>query len=194
MFDARMLAFPPRLPDQPIFYPVLERGYAIQIARDWNAPSEQSRFAGFVTEFEIAGDYLTQFPEKTVGSSLHRELWVPSDRLAEFNTQIRGPIRITNAFFSVSYIGFVPDRFGLAGKTAAEQLKCMAATLGYSGMDFVLETAANNKAIYLNFPFWVSGSFSEHVLPDGKRQQTIAALREVWDQRFSEIPLYVPPP
>lgn len=29
--------FPPRLPEQPIFYPVLNEQYAIQIARDWNA-------------------------------------------------------------------------------------------------------------------------------------------------------------
>ena len=30
-------AFPPRLPEQPIFYPVLNEEYAAQIARDWNA-------------------------------------------------------------------------------------------------------------------------------------------------------------
>ena len=29
--------YPPRLPEQPIFYPVLEEEYARQIARDWNA-------------------------------------------------------------------------------------------------------------------------------------------------------------
>jgi hypothetical protein len=29
--------FPPRLPQQPIFYPVLSEEYAVQIARDWNA-------------------------------------------------------------------------------------------------------------------------------------------------------------
>ena len=29
-------AFPPRLPEQPIFYPVLNEGYAVKIARDWN--------------------------------------------------------------------------------------------------------------------------------------------------------------
>jgi hypothetical protein len=28
--------FPPRLPEQPIFYPVLTEAYATQIARDWN--------------------------------------------------------------------------------------------------------------------------------------------------------------
>jgi hypothetical protein len=28
-------AFPPRLPEQPIFYPVVQEDYAVQIARDW---------------------------------------------------------------------------------------------------------------------------------------------------------------
>lgn len=31
--------FPPRLPDQPIFCPVLNEGYARQIAREWNGPA-----------------------------------------------------------------------------------------------------------------------------------------------------------
>ncbi|MBO9582019.1 MAG: hypothetical protein J7498_14095 [Sphingobium sp.] len=29
-----MRAFPPRLPEQPIFYPVTTRDYAVKIARD----------------------------------------------------------------------------------------------------------------------------------------------------------------
>lgn len=41
-------AFPPRLPEQPIFYPVTNEEYAIQIARDWNVPASGS---GFVTCF-----------------------------------------------------------------------------------------------------------------------------------------------
>ena len=36
---ADMRAFPPRLPDQPIFYPVLSEDYAAKIARDWNVPA-----------------------------------------------------------------------------------------------------------------------------------------------------------
>ena len=35
-------AFPPRLPEQPIFYPVLDEEYAIQIARDWNAKDSRN--------------------------------------------------------------------------------------------------------------------------------------------------------
>ena len=34
-----MRAFPPRLPEQPIFYPVLSEEYAVKIARDWNVPA-----------------------------------------------------------------------------------------------------------------------------------------------------------
>ncbi len=47
IFETEMTAFPPRLPEQPIFYPVLNAPYAIKIARDWNTKSEMR--AGYVT-------------------------------------------------------------------------------------------------------------------------------------------------
>jgi hypothetical protein len=53
-----MTAFPPRLPDQPIFYPVTTEDYAIKIARDWNVPASGS---GFVTRFEVRRDCLDGF-------------------------------------------------------------------------------------------------------------------------------------
>ena len=37
--DSGWTAFPPRLPEQPIFYPVENETYARQIARDWNVTS-----------------------------------------------------------------------------------------------------------------------------------------------------------
>src|SRR5437764_665743 len=43
-------AWPPRLPDQPIFYPVLNEQYATKIARDWNAAREG---VGYVTRFRV---------------------------------------------------------------------------------------------------------------------------------------------
>jgi len=51
IYESRMQAFPPRLPEQPIFYPVLNFTYAAQIARDWNTKSHS--FAGYVTEFTV---------------------------------------------------------------------------------------------------------------------------------------------
>jgi len=47
-----MRAFPPRLPEQPIFYPVLTLEYARKIARDWNTKDERSGFVGYVLQFE----------------------------------------------------------------------------------------------------------------------------------------------
>ena len=38
--EADYRAFPPRLPEQPIFYPVLNEAYATQIARDWNTKAD----------------------------------------------------------------------------------------------------------------------------------------------------------
>ncbi|MBS0631076.1 MAG: hypothetical protein JSS11_04125 [Verrucomicrobia bacterium] len=91
-------AFPPRLAWQPIFYPVLNEAYAIQIARDWNTKDAQNGSVGYVTAFDVESDYLTQFPVKVVGGSAHEELWVPAEALAEFNRRIVGPIRVTHQF------------------------------------------------------------------------------------------------
>ena len=83
--------FPPRLPEQPIFYPVLEEEYARQIARDWNVPSSGS---GYVTRFAVRTGYLTRFPVRTAGAAIHKELWVPAGELDEFNKNILGPIEV----------------------------------------------------------------------------------------------------
>lgn len=88
-------AFPPRLPEQPIFYPVTNEDYAIQIARDWNVKSSGS---GFVTRFEVDAEYASRFPKKIVGSRVHEELWVPAEELVEFNSKIIGKIEVIHAF------------------------------------------------------------------------------------------------
>lgn len=92
-------AFPPRLPEQPIFYPVMNEEYAIHIARDWNVKTCGS---GFVTRFELETDYLQQFPIKTVGNSIHKELWVPAEELDEFNRHIVGLIEVTHKFHGIA--------------------------------------------------------------------------------------------
>src|SRR5437868_8266063 len=81
--------FPPRLPEQPIFYPVLNEEYARQIARKWNVPASGS---GYVTRFAVRNDFLSRFPEQQVGASMHRELWIPAEELVEMNGNIVGLI------------------------------------------------------------------------------------------------------
>jgi hypothetical protein len=98
-------AFPPRLSHQPIFYPVLDRDYAVQIARDWNTKDETSGFAGWVTEFEIDDGFSERYPVQVAGARQHRELWVPAEDLDQFNRHIVGRIRVTEAFVSARYAG-----------------------------------------------------------------------------------------
>lgn len=91
-------AFPPRLPEQPIFYPVLTREYAEQIAREWNTRDERSGYVGYLTEFAVDSDYLGQFEIRRVGGQEHLEYWIPAEQLEEFNCHIRGGIRIVAKF------------------------------------------------------------------------------------------------
>ena len=84
--------FPPRLPEQPIFYPVLNEEYATQIARDWNTRSGQRR--DYVTRFTVKTDFLARYEVQTVGGSMHQEYWIPAEDLPEFNLNIVGLIEV----------------------------------------------------------------------------------------------------
>ena len=87
--------FPPRLPDQPIFYPVTNEEYATQIARDWNVKASG---AGYVTRFAVRSDYLAKYQVETVGSSVHQEYWIPAADLTAFNAAIVGVIEVIAEF------------------------------------------------------------------------------------------------
>ena len=90
-------ALPPRLPGQPIFYPVLSEEYATQIARDWNARNSQSP-VGYVTRFAVKTNYLSQFTVQKVGGAEHLEYWIPAEKLGEFNQSIVGKIEVISEF------------------------------------------------------------------------------------------------
>lgn len=87
--------FPKRLAEQPIFYPVMNEEYAIQIARDWNVPASGS---GYVTKFAVNADFLKKYTVHNVGGIIHDELWVPAEELEEFNDSIIGLIEVTKTF------------------------------------------------------------------------------------------------
>ena len=88
-------SFPPRLPSQPIFYPVLDEQYAAQIARDWNT---REGGTGYVLRFQVGRSYLDRFPVRIVGARTHREHWIPAEELNDFNQHILGLIEVVNAF------------------------------------------------------------------------------------------------
>lgn len=94
--DSGWKRFPKRLIEQPIFYPVMNEEYAIQIARDWNVPASGS---GFVTKFDLPVTYIKKFKVQNVGGAIHDELWVPAEELEEFNDNIVGVITVTQSFY-----------------------------------------------------------------------------------------------
>ena len=87
--------FPPRLPEQPIFYPVLNARYAAEIARKWNVRDSGS---GYVTRFRVRTVFVQNYPVQTVGASHHQELWVPAEEIEEFNDNIVGKIEVIEEF------------------------------------------------------------------------------------------------
>ena len=91
-------AFPPRLSHQPIFYPVLNEEYAVQIARDWNTKDAASGFVGYVTRFAVRADYLSHYEVQTVGASNHQEYWILAEDLPAFNAALVSPIEVVATF------------------------------------------------------------------------------------------------
>jgi hypothetical protein len=93
--DSGFKRWRPRLPEQPIFYPVTNEAYAVQIARDWNVEASGQ---GFVTRFQVRADYMARFKVEKVGGAEHTEWWVPAEELEEFNDHIVGLIEVIRQF------------------------------------------------------------------------------------------------
>jgi hypothetical protein len=187
IYESGMRAFPPRLPEQPIFYPVLNFTYAAQIAREWNTKSHT--FAGYVTEFVVDDPYVAQFERRVVGSSVHEELWVPAEQLAEFNQHIVGRIKVSAAYFGPQFRGYVLDHFGMKGRNAVEQFVLLVGMFDYSGMDFQGEITANNLAVFLHYPFWKQYDFAGAEIAPDQKECVLSAIETVWQGVFPDISL-----
>jgi len=88
-------AWPPRLPEQPIFYPVTNEAYAKEIAIQWNI--KQSGI-GYVTRFEVNSSFMDKYDEQKVGGSRHTEWWIPAEELDELNNNIVGTIEVIGEY------------------------------------------------------------------------------------------------
>lgn len=87
--------WPPRLPEQPIFYPVTNEEYAIQIARRWNVKDSG---IGYVTRFLVRKAFMDRFPLEKVGGREHTEWWIPAEQLEELNDNIVGLIEVIGEY------------------------------------------------------------------------------------------------
>jgi len=108
-FELRLVAasayrrYPPRKPDQPIFYPVCNEAYAARIASEWNVSDPLSGYAGFVTRFAVDDEVAARYPRKVVGGREHEELWVPADEQDAFCDAFDGPIEVTRGWLGARF-------------------------------------------------------------------------------------------
>lgn len=93
-----MRAFPPRLPDQPIFYPVTTLEYARLIAADWNVRDPASGHVGHVLRFRVLEEFLDRHPPRVAGGRDLVEHWVPAAELPALNAAIVGRIEVVESF------------------------------------------------------------------------------------------------
>jgi hypothetical protein len=87
--------WPPRLPEQPIFYPVTNELYAVEIASRWNVKDSS---VGYVTRFAVRKSFMDRYSIQQVGASHHREWWIPAEELASLNDNIVGDIEVIGEY------------------------------------------------------------------------------------------------
>ena len=88
-------AWPPRLPEQPIFYPVTNEQYAQEITEQWNV---RQNGGGYVTRFLVRKEFMERYEVQIVGGRRHEEWWVPAEDLGELNENIVGKIEVISEF------------------------------------------------------------------------------------------------
>lgn len=86
--------WPPRLPEQPIFYPVTNEEYAIELTQ-WNVTDFN---VGYVTKFDVSKGFMDRYEIKCVGNKDHTEWWIPSEDLEELNENIIGKIEVIGEY------------------------------------------------------------------------------------------------
>ncbi len=93
--DSGFKRWPRRLPGQPIFYPVTNEKYAIEIASKWNVKDSK---VGYVTKFQVKKSFMDRYEVQTVGASYHTEWWIPDSDLEELNDNIVGLIDVIGEY------------------------------------------------------------------------------------------------
>ena len=93
--ESEYIRWPGRLPEQPIFYPVTNEKYAIEIAEKWNV---RDSGVGYVTRFKVRKDFMDKYEIHQVGASHHTEWWIPAEDIEELNKNIVGKIELIREF------------------------------------------------------------------------------------------------
>lgn len=172
VYDARQRRWPPRLPEQPIFYPVTRADYAAQISREWNTTSGAR--LGYVTAFELDADYARRFTPQVVGARQHEELWVPAEELDTFNDHILGPIEVIALYAGAGARGHIPSAGRWSGLDARTQW------VSIETHPHELEDLARRegRAIFANLPLWRADSTVDATI--------LSKLERAWERAHPE--------
>lgn len=87
--------WPPRLSEQPFFYPVTNEEYAKQIAMKWNVKSSG---VGYVTKFKVKKSFVDKYELNKVGGANHTEWWIPAEDIEKLNKNIVGLIEVIGEY------------------------------------------------------------------------------------------------
>lgn len=93
--DSGFTKWPPRLPEQPIFYPVANEKYAKEIAIKWNIKDSK---VGYVTKFQVKKEFMDKYEIHQVGAVHHTEWWIPANELEDLNKNIVGLIEVVGEY------------------------------------------------------------------------------------------------
>ena len=189
--ESGLREFPARLPEQPIFYPVLNAGYAREIAEGWNTKAEGG--AGYVTRFLIDDNYARKFEPQVVGGSDHKELWVPAEELEEFNSNLIGHIEVIAAYFGTSFRGSRPTialKIETDDGLADAYLRALRDMLEYNYMDFRGTVILEYRSIFCNFAYWNSAeSKADEILHKNSGHRLVDLIADCWRDNLPGINL-----
>ncbi|WP_372370389.1 hypothetical protein [Candidatus Uabimicrobium sp. HlEnr_7] len=93
--DSDCTKWPPRLPEQPIFYPVTNEKYAREITCKWNIPDDG---VGYVCRFAVTKSFAERYKIEQVGADYHTEWWIPAEDVDNLNENIVGKIELVGEY------------------------------------------------------------------------------------------------
>ncbi len=93
--DSGFLKWPPRLPEQPLFYPVINEQHAIAITKAWIV---QHDGVGYVTKFEVSKEFMGRCKVHQPGMPSQNEWSVAAEDVEALNRSIVGRIEIVREF------------------------------------------------------------------------------------------------
>lgn len=155
ILDLKGEEFPKEFFNHSLCRVIVNLDYALKVARDWNAKDRNSGYAGFVIEFEVNKSFIDNYTVQCVGKNNGLEYLIPANQISIFNYNIKGKIKIQDAFFGDDYIGINPLAVtGFKEKSPLKQIELLERIRNYNSLDFSGTIYVEWKIMNLNLLYW----------------------------------------